>query len=230
MRVVQSFRAQAEAQGQGTASVDRGRRGRNRLHDRARMRGAPRRADARREALCACACAMPPRSISISSAPPAPASGRSSRRCPALGSSRGAAERLCSAPQGRARGASAERTAAENELQFAPRAARLLRTRRHASRGAAVSATAAQADTQPAKRRKPPSKESEESACQSARSPDGRRCSRAYSRITLSDAGLSMMTVLPRTPYHSATTVCAFRVSGTPTTNVVGMRLKLAGA
>ena len=48
--------------------------------------------------------------------------------------------------------------------------------------------------------------------------------------IALSVAGLSMITVLPRTPLQSATTVCAVSVSGTATTGVVGMRLKLGGA
>jgi len=38
------------------------------------------------------------------------------------------------------------------------------------------------------------------------------------------------MTVLPRTPHQTAWTVCLAEVSVTPTTNVVGIRLKLGGA
>jgi hypothetical protein len=42
--------------------------------------------------------------------------------------------------------------------------------------------------------------------------------------MMLSDAGLSMMTLLPRTFCHNASTGCALLPSGTPTTNVVGIR------
>ena len=47
--------------------------------------------------------------------------------------------------------------------------------------------------------------------------------------MTLSDDGVSMITVLPRTPDHSPSTICGFIDKGTLTTSVVGMRLALAG-